>query len=439
MRHFHPTTVHLMRECATLFCKTKIDPYLYLERFIEVNKSFFVENAQVKFATILLEADAAGGRDWNTWARDWGSWMKGGQGEMEKSRADVSYIYGQAMQHLNQLMGLISNNPEADDPKILNSLRMQLQNVSKTLTSIKPSIDTIAPKIMNVAFNKYKGINTPLAPSGDMASLKAVPDGKILQTIADMIIKLNDPRTNDADKGSIQTTLNSIKTRQLPFKDYTDPAYTGNKNLTNTIMWIPRGPSYWGGLSTDQKAALIKFFGDETQAQLAFAKFKYFRGLENTSDVMVSAMPKVKDQLDQMNTFATKFEQWIATPRTGRGRAINKGLPTNVASATWKVKADHFASMQPADGNFADLLNKEGLLSPLRSLYMIMSEWFDEKPNISAGRTVNSKKYNLIFGGPALLATPRPKIKKQVAAVIERVYQQTVGNNQFNLLMRVFP
>lgn len=439
MRHFHPTTVHLMRECATLFCKTKIDPYLYLERFIEVNKSFFVENAQVKFATILLEADAAGGRDWNTWARDWGSWMKGGQGEMEKSRADVSYIYGQAMQHLNQLMGLISNNPEADDPKILNSLRMQLQNVSKTLTSIKPSIDTLAPKIMNVAFNKYKGINTPLAPSGDMASLKAVQDGKILQTIADMIIKLNDPRTNDADKGSIQTTLNSIKTRQLPFKDYTDPAYTRNKNLVNSIGWALQGLRSWGTLGSPEKDALVKFFGGEPQAQLAFAKFKYFRGLKNTSDVMVPAMPNVKNQLDQMNTFATKFEQWIATPRTGRGRAINKGLPTNVASATWKVKADHFASMQPVDGNFADLLNKEGLLSPLRSLYMIMSEWFDDKPNISGGRTVNAKKYDLMFSGPALSGMRDPKIKKQVASTIERVYQQTVGNNQFNLLMRVFP
>lgn len=434
MRHFHPTTVHLMRECATLFCKTKIDPYLYLERFIEVNKSFFVENAQVKFATILLEADAAGGRDWNTWARDWGSWMKGGQGEMEKSRADVSYIYGQAMQHLNQLMGLISNNPEADDPKILNSLRMQLQNVSKTLTSIKPSIDTLAPKIMNVAFNKYKGINTPLAPSGDMASLKAVPNGKIFKTIADMIAKLNDPATNDADKGSIQTTLNSIKTRQLDFQDYSD--LRGRKDLRRVISWRD---NYWTNLLPNQQTALVKFFGDEKQAKLAFAKFKYFRGLTPASDVMVSAMPKVKEQLDQMNTFATKFEQWIATPRTGRGIAINKGLPTNVASATWKVKADHFASMQPADGNFADLLNKEGLLSPLRSLYMIMSEWFDEKPNISAGRTVNSKKYNLIFGGPALLATPRPKIKKQVAAVIERVYQQTVRNNQFNLLKTAFP
>jgi hypothetical protein len=428
-----------MRECATLFCKTKIDPYLYLERFIEVNKSFFVENAQVKFATLLLEADAAGGRDWNTWARDWGSWMKGGQGEMEKSRADVSYIYGQAMRHLNQLMGLISNNPEADDPKILNSLRMQLQSVSKTLTSIKPSIDTLAPKIMNVAFNKYKGINTPLAPSGDMASLKAVPDGKILQTIADMIMKLNNPATNDADKGSIQTTLNSIKTRQLGFQDYDDPVYRGNKNLVNSIGWALRGRQSWNALGIPERDALVKFFGDEKQAQLAFAKFKYFRGLKNTSDVMVVAVPKVKNQLDQMNVFATKFEQWIAIPRTGRGKAINRGLPTNVASATWKVKADHFASMQPVNGNFADLLNKEGLLSPLRSLYMIMSEWFDEKPNISAGRTVNAKKYNLIFGGPALTANPRPEIKKQVAAVIERVHQQTVGNNQFNLLKSAFP
>jgi hypothetical protein len=413
-----------MRECATLFCKTKIDPYLYLERFIEVNKSFFVENAQVKFATLLLEADAAGGRDWNTWARDWGSWMKGGQGEMEKSRADVSYIYGQAMQHLNQLMGLISNNPEADDPKILNSLRMQLQNVSKTLTSIKPSIDTLAPKIMNVAFNKYKGINTPLAPSGDMASLKAVADGKILQTIADMIMKLNNPATNDADKGSIQTTLNSIKSRQIPFQNYNN---IGNRDLQRVISWKA---NYWATLPSDQQAALIKFFGDETQAQLAFAKFKYFRGLKSGSDVMVTPRQarKVKIQLEGMKNFATRFEGWIS--RNSKP-AIRKGLPSTLAGSTWKAKADHFTNLQPVNGNFADLLNKEGLLSPLRSLYMIMAEWFDID---RSGTGLRISKYEKLFSSPGA-ASITPQIKIQVANTIDRVYQQTVQSNQFATLM----
>jgi hypothetical protein len=431
MRHFHPTTVHLMRECATLFCKTKIDPYLYLERFIEVNKSFFVENAQVKFATLLLEADAAGGRDWNTWARDWGSWMKGGQGEMEKSRADVSYIYGQAMRHLNQLMGLISNNPEADDPKILNSLRMQLQSVSKTLTSIKPSIDTIAPKIMNVAFNKYKGINTPLAPSGDMASLKAVPDGKILETIANMIIKLNDPRTNDADKGSIQTTLNSIKTRQLPFKDYTDTEYTGKRDLVKMIMWTPNGPRYWGGLAPDQKNALIKFFGDEKQAQLAFAKFKYFRGLNKpTSDTRVPAS-QVKQELDAMKVVADDFESWVAS---NRSNDIKQGLMRGGPSSyTWKEKADHLLSLQPAANKFAKILEDRGLLSPIKQLYTTMANWFDVNP------TTRVTQYNSLFGTPAA-PTTNPEIKKQVAAVIAGIHQKTVGNNAaFAQLKSAYP
>jgi hypothetical protein len=422
-----------MRECATLFCKTKIDPYLYLERFIEVNKSFFVENAQVKFATLLLEADAAGGRDWNTWARDWGSWMKGGQGEMEKSRADVSYIYGQAMRHLNQLMGLISNNPEADDPKILNSLRMQLQSVSKTLTSIKPSIDTIAPKIMNVAFNKYKGINTPLAPSGDMASLKALPDGKILETIANMIIKLNDPRTNDADKGSIQTTLNSIKTRQLPFKDYTDPEYTGKPDLMKMIMWNPQGPrSYWGGLATDQKNALTKFFGDENQAKLAFAKFKYFRGLNKpTSDTMVLALPKVKQELDAMKVFATDFENWVAN---NTSNDIKRGFPRGGPSGyTWKEKADYLLNLQPAASKFAKILEDRGLLSPIKQLYTTMANWFDVNP------TTRVTQYNSLFGTPTA-PTTNPEIKKQVAAVITGIHQKTLGNNvAFAQLKSAYP
>jgi len=431
MRHFHPTTVHLMRECATLFCKTKIDPYLYLERFIEVNKSFFVENAQVKFATLLLEADAAGGRDWNTWARDWGSWMKGGQGEMEKSRADVSYIYGQAMRHLNQLMGLISNNPEADDPKILNSLRMQLQSVSKTLTSIKPSIDTIAPKIMNVAFNKYKGINTPLAPSGDMASLKAVPDGKILQTIADMIMKLNNPATNDADKGSIQTTLNSIKTRQIDFQDYDDPKYKDNKTLKPVIFWKP---VYWTGLTSDQQNALTKFFGDEKQAQLAFAKFKYFRGLQSNRDAYVpqrTAIAVVKKQLNQINSFATDFENWI---KTNANRSISKILPVNIANSTWKAKFDYFTNLQIIPGSFAKTLEQSNLLSPIKQLYMIMAEWFDID---RSGTGLTISKYEKTFGGS--VPNTRPKVKIQSAAIIAKVHQQTVGNSGFTALRGRYP
>ena len=423
MRHFHPTTVHLMRECATLFCKTKIDPYLYLERFIEVNKSFFVENAQVKFATLLLEADAAGGRDWNTWARDWGSWMKGGQGEMEKSRADVSYIYGQAMQHLNQLMGLISNNPEADDPKILNSLRMQLQNVSKTLTSIKPSIDTLAPKIMNVAFNKYKGINTPLAPSGDMASLKAVQDGKILQTIADMIIKLNDPRTNDADKGSIQTTLNSIKTRQIDFQDYSE--LRGRRDLQRVISW--KG-TYWSNLPPDQKAALVKFFGDEKQAQLAFAKFKYFRGLTPARDVTVIAVPTVKQQLDEMKIFAKDFESWMA----GNQKPIIKNVIPG-GFHTWKQREGFFVKLQQDNGPFARILQQQNLLSPIIQLYTTMANWFD------VNQTTRKTQYDSLFGTAAAPVTD-PKIKKQIADVIAGIHQRTFGNNAaFQALKTRYP
>jgi hypothetical protein len=417
-----------MRECATLFCKTKIDPYLYLERFIEVNKSFFVENAQVKFATLLLEADAAGGRDWNTWARDWGSWMKGGQGEMEKSRADVSYIYGQAMRHLNQLMGLISNNPEADDPKILNSLRMQLQSVSKTLTSIKPSIDTIAPKIMNVAFNKYKGINTPLAPSGDMASLKAVPDGKILETIANMIIKLNDPRTNDADKGSIQTTLNSIKTRQLPFKDYTDTEYTGKPDLMRMIMWTPTGLTSWRRLASNQQNALTKFFGDEKQAQLAFAKFKYFRGLTPAKDVTVLAVPTVKQQLDEMKTFAKDFESWMA----GNQKPIIKNVIPG-GFHTWKQREGFFVKLQQDNGPFARILQPQNLLSPIIQLYTTMANWFD------VNQTTRKTQYDSLFGTAAAPLTD-PKIKKQIADVIAKVHQQTLGNNAaFQALKTRYP
>ena len=426
MRHFHPTTVHLMRECATLFCKTKIDPYLYLERFIEVNKSFFVENAQVKFATLLLEADAAGGRDWNTWARDWGSWMKGGQGEMEKSRADVSYIYGQAMQHLNQLMGLISNNPEADDPKILNSLRMQLQNVSKTLTSIKPSIDTLAPKIMNVAFNKYKGINTPLAPSGDMASLKAVPDGKILQTIADMIMKLNDPRTNDADKGSIQTTLNSIKTRKIDFQDYSELA--GRRDLQRVISWKN---NHWASLSSAQQAALVKFFGDEKQAKLAFAKFKYFRGLTPASDVMVKGaqVTKAKTELDQMKIFADEFESWMAG---NQKPIIRKVIPGGMH--TWKQREGFFVKLQQDNGQFARILQQQNLLSPIIQLYTTMANWFDRNP------TTGATQYDSLFGAAAITRNPEPKIKKQILAVIAGIYQKTVGNNAaFDQLKRAYP
>lgn len=424
MRHFHPTTVHLMRECATLFCKTKIDPYLYLERFIEVNKSFFVENAQVKFATILLEADAAGGRDWNTWARDWGSWMKGGQGEMEKSRADVSYIYGQAMQHLNQLMGLISNNPEADDPKILNSLRMQLQNVSKTLTSIKPSIDTLAPKIMNVAFNKYKGINTPLAPSGDMASLKAVRDGQIFKTIADMIIKLNDPRTNDADKGSIQTTLNSIKTRKLDFQDYSE--LRGRQDLQRVISWKA---DYWATLPPDQQAALVKFFGDEKQAKLAFAKFKYFRGLTPARDVTVKALPTVKKQLDEMKIFANNFESWMAG---NQQKIIRKVIPGGFH--TWKQREGFFVKLQQDNGQFAKILQQQNLLSPIIQLYTTMANWFD------VNQTTRKTQYDSLFGTAAAPPTSEPKIKKQIADVIAKVHQQTEGSNAaFQALKARYP
>jgi hypothetical protein len=413
-----------MRECATLFCKTKIDPYLYLERFIEVNKSFFVENAQVKFATLLLEADAAGGRDWNTWARDWGSWMKGGQGEMEKSRADVSYIYGQAMRHLNQLMGLISNNPEADDPKILNSLRMQLQSVSKTLTSIKPSIDTLAPKIMNVAFNKYKGINTPLAPSGDMASLKAVRDGQIFKTIADMIMKLNNPATNDADKGSIQTTLNSIKTRQIPFQNYNN---IGTRNLQRVISWKA---SYWTTLTPDQQAVLIKFFGDETQAQLAFAKFKYFRGLTPASDVMVKGaqVTKAKAELDEMKIFAREFESWMAA---NQKQIIKNVIPGGLH--TWKQTEGFFVKLQQDNRPFARILQQRGLLSPIIQLYTTMANWFDRNP------TTGATQYDSLFGTTAA-PTPQPKIKKQILAVIAGIYQKTVGNNaEFDKLKRDYP
>ena len=63
-----------------------------------------------------------------------------------------------------------------------------------------------------------------------------------------------------------------------------------------------------------------------------------------------------------------------------------------------------------------------------------MSNWFDVNP--STGAT----QYDSLFGAAALAANPQPTIKKQVAAVIERVHQQTVGNNaEFDKLKRDLP
>jgi hypothetical protein len=83
-------------------------------------------------------------------------------------------------------------------------------------------------------------------------------------------------------------------------------------------------------------------------------------------------------------------------------------LPSTLAGSTWKAKADHFTNLQPVNGNFADLLNKEGLLSPLRSLYMIMAEWFDID---RSGTGLRNSKYDKLFSSPgAASITPQIKI-----------------------------
>jgi len=272
------------------------------------------------------------------------------------------------------------------------------------------------------AINKLINIATIFIP---------LNNAKILETIANMIIKLNDPATNDADKGSIQTTLNSIKTRPIDFQDYDDPKYKDNKTLKPVIFWKP---VYWTGLTSDQQNALTKFFGDEKQAQLAFAKFKYFRGLQSNRDAYVperTAIAVVKNQLDQIKSFATDFENWI---KTNANRSVSKILPVNIANSTWKAKFDYFTNLQIIPGSFAKTLEQSGLLSPIKQLYMIMAEWFDID---RSGTGLTISKYEKTFGGS--VPNTRPKVKIQSAAIIAKVHQQTVGNSGFTALRGRYP
>jgi hypothetical protein len=128
-----------------------------------------------------------------------------------------------------------------------------------------------------------------------------------------------------------------------------------------------------------------------------------------------------------MKNFATRFEGWIS--RNSKP-AIRKGLPSTLAGSTWKAKADHFTNLQINPGSFAEILQQSNLLSPLKSLYVIMAEWFD----IDSSGGLRISKYDKLFLSPGA-ASIVPQIKIQVANTIDRVYQQTVRSNQFTTLM----
>lgn len=330
MRHFHPTTVHLMRECATLFCKTKIDPYLYLERFIEVNKSFFVENAQVKFATILLEADAAGGRDWDQYMRQMHAYWTGGQAGMTKEKSDISYSYNQAMKHIGNMLELVNQNPEADDPTVLRQVKNNLNKLKLSFDNVKPMIDNVRDRIMNVAVNKMQGTAAPLAGSVDMNRFKSLTDDKILSTLADMIpTAANDPKSENArflsmvkntpfdllvmrNGNPVRETITSVK--QLGEVDPKLAAQivnsTGGPATPTTI------PAYISGfyrrLSTIQKQALDKYFGNYEQTVLGFLKFKKVMGtLRNVQKSPTGKLEQDTTKIQENKTNLTAIKNKI--------------------------------------------------------------------------------------------------------------------------------
>lgn len=354
MRHFHPTTVHLMRECATLFCKTKIDPYLYLERFIEVNKSFFVENAQVKFATLLLEADAAGGRDWDQYMRQMHAYWTGGQAGMTKEKSDISYSYNQAMKHIGNMLELVNQNPEADDPTVLRQVKNNLNKLKLSFDNVKPMIDNVRDRIMNVAVNKMQGTAAPLAGSVDMNRFKSLTDDKILSTLADMIpTAANDPKSENA------RFLNMVK--NTPFDLL---VVRGGKPVRETITSVkqlgsvePRlaaqivnstgGPAtpisipnyirgFYARLSNIQKQALDKYFGNYEQTVLGFLKFKKVMGtLRNVQKSPTGKLEQdpTKIQENKTNLIAIKNKidailNYIKTYNTRN--TIKKETPANI-------------------------------------------------------------------------------------------------------------
>lgn len=354
MRHFHPTTVHLMRECATLFCKTKIDPYLYLERFIEVNKSFFVENAQVKFATLLLEADAAGGRDWDQYMRQMHAYWTGGQAGMTKEKSDISYSYNQAMKHIGNMLELVNQNPEADDPTVLRQVKNNLNKLKLSFDNVKPMIDNVRDRIMNVAVNKMQGTAAPLAGSVDMNRFKSLTDDKILSTLADMIpTAANDPKSENARflnmvkntpfdllvvRGGkpVRETITSVK--QL---GSVEPRLAAQiVNSTGGAARVPTIPSYinsfYRSLSSIQKQALDKYFGNYEQTVLGFLKFKKVMGtLRNVQKSPTGKLEQdpTKIQENKTNLIAIKNKidailNYIKTYNTRN--TIKKETPANI-------------------------------------------------------------------------------------------------------------
>jgi hypothetical protein len=345
-----------MRECATLFCKTKIDPYLYLERFIEVNKSFFVENAQVKFATLLLEADAAGGRDWDQYMRQMHAYWTGGQAGMTKEKSDISYSYNQAMKHIGNMLELVNQNPEADDPTVLRQVKNNLNKLKLSFDNVKPMIDNVRDRIMNVAVNKMQGTAAPLAGSVDMNRFKSLTDDKILSTLADMIpTAANDPKSENARflnmvkntpfdllvvRGGkpVRETITSVK--QL---GKVEPRLAAQiVNSTGAPVRVPTIPNYIGNfyspLTAIQKQALDKYFGNYEQTVLGFLKFKKVMGtlrnvqksptgkleqdptkIQDNKTNLIAIKNKIDAILNYIRTYNTRNTIKNETPRDTNG------------------------------------------------------------------------------------------------------------------------
>lgn len=334
MRHFHPTTVHLMRECATLFCKTKIDPYLYLERFIEVNKSFFVENAQVKFATILLEADAAGGRDWDQYMRQMHAYWTGGQAGMTKEKSDISYSYNQAMKHIGNMLELVNQNPEADDPTVLRQVKNNLNKLKLSFDNVKPMIDNVRDRIMNVAVNKMQGVSAPLAGSVDFSQFSNLKDDQVFPKMADIISRnpaantpegkfLNMVKNNPLRFGD--TAINDAKT-QLQFVDerlakkiIKDPrlirtnVMSSGANAGKIKIYSILKTSLFAALTPDIKSVLIKFFGDENAVLLAFLKFKNIMPQQDAPSRMEIDQRKIQENNQNIDRIQNKLTPIITS------------------------------------------------------------------------------------------------------------------------------
>jgi hypothetical protein len=344
MRHFHPTTFHLMRECATLFCKTKIDPYLYLERFIEVNKSFFVENAQVKFATILLEADAAGGRDWDQYMRQMHAYWTGGQAGMTKEKSDISYSYNQAMKHIGNMLELVNQNPEADDPTVLRQVKNNLNKLKLSFDNVKPMIDNVRDRIMNVAVNKMQGVSAPLAGSVDFSQFSNLKDDQVFPKMADIISRnpaantpegkfLNMVKNNPLRFGD--TAINDAKT-QLQFVDerlakkiIKDPrliranVMSSGANAGKIKIYRILKTDLLGTLAADIKSVLTKFFGDENAVLLAFLKFKNIMPQQNAPSRMEIDSAKIQENNANIDRIQSKLIP-IITSLKARIPAITK-------------------------------------------------------------------------------------------------------------------